>query len=98
MLLLIGIAVIRLTVGKVIVRPRVIGKIATVLQMIVVVWILLDWDRDLNMRWFKAWTLGAAICTGLSGLFYVWDGVKQLGSHPASSPTVKNNKPRSEQR
>jgi len=92
LLLLIGIAVIRLTVGKVVVYPRIIGKIATVLQMIVVLWVLLDWDRDLNARWFLVWTLGAAVCTGLSGLLYTWDGVKQLGSHPASSPTVKNGK------
>ena len=89
--LLIGIAVIRLTVGKVVVRPRIMGKIATVLQMIVVIWILLDWDRDLNVHWIKVWTLGAAICTGISGLLYVWDGVRQLGSHPASSPTVKGS-------
>jgi CDP-diacylglycerol--glycerol-3-phosphate 3-phosphatidyltransferase len=87
LLLLTGIAVVRFTVGKVIVRPRIMGKIATVLQMIVVIWILLDWDRDLNVRWLKTWMLGAAICTGMSGLLYVWDGVKQLGSHPASSPT-----------
>ncbi|MFZ0825917.1 MAG: CDP-alcohol phosphatidyltransferase family protein [Verrucomicrobiia bacterium] len=90
LLLLLGIAVVRLTVGKVVVRPRVIGKIATVLQMIVVVWILLKWDRDLSGRWLKVWTLGAALCTGVSGLLYVWDGVKQLGSHPASSPMVNS--------
>ena len=90
LLLLIGIAVVRFIVGKVIVRPRIMGKIATVLQMIVVLWILLDWDRDLNARWLKVWTFGAAICTGVSGLLYIWDGVKQLGSHPASLPTVKN--------
>src|ERR1700690_1568053 len=57
LLLLVGIAVIRLTVGKVIVRPRLVGKFATVLQMIVVVWILLDWDRDLSARWLKVWTI-----------------------------------------
>lgn len=90
-LLLLGIAVIRLTVGKVIVRPRVVGKIATVLQMIVVLWILLGWDGGLAGRWLKAWMLGAALCTGLSGLFYVWDGVKQLGAHPASSAARQQN-------
>jgi cardiolipin synthase (CMP-forming) len=87
LLVLTGIAVVRFIVGKVIVRPRVIGKIATVLQMIVVIWILLDWDRDWNVRWLKIWTYGAGICTGLSGLLYVWDGVKQLGAHPASLAT-----------
>ena len=91
LLLLIGIVVIRLTVGKVIVRPRLTGKIATVLQMVVVIWILLDWDRDLNARWLKVWTIGAAAFTGVSGLLYVWDGVRQLGSHPASSAEIENH-------
>ena len=85
LLLLTGIVVIRLMVGKVTVRPRVFGKIATVFQMAVVIWILLDWDRDLNARWFQVWTIGAAVFTGVSGLLYVWDGVRQLGSHPTSS-------------
>ena len=89
LLLLIGIFVIRLIVGKVVVRPRLAGKIATVFQMVVVIWILLEWDRDLNVRWFKVWVIGAAAFTGISGLLYVWDAVKQLGSHPASSP-IKN--------
>jgi cardiolipin synthase (CMP-forming) len=87
LLLLIGIMVIRFTVGKVTVHPRLIGKIATVLQMAVILWILLRWDKDLGERWLKTWTAGAAVCTGVSGLLYIWDGVKQLGSHPASSPT-----------
>ena len=88
LLILIGIVVIRLTVGKVRVRPRLSGKIATVFQMIVVVWILLDWDRDLNANWFRVWTICAAVFTGLSGLLYVWDGTKQLGAHPASSAST----------
>ena len=86
-LILTGMVVIHLTVGKVAVRPRFTGKCATVLQMVVVIWILLRWDEDFGERWLKAWTLGAAAFTGVSGLLYIWDGVKQLGSHPASSPT-----------
>jgi len=84
LLILIGIFVVRFTVGKVTVRPRIAGKIATVFQMAVVVWVLLEWDRDLNVCWFRTWTIGAAVFTGVSGLLYVWDGVKQLGSHPTS--------------
>ena len=87
LLVLIGIAVVRFIVGKVVVHPRIMGKIATVLQMIVVLWILLDWERNLNARWLAVWTIGAAVFTGLSGLLYVWDAVKQLGAHPASSAT-----------
>ena len=87
LLILIGMVVIHLTVGKVAVRPRIMGKCATVLQMAVVIWVLLKWDQDLNPLWLKYLMAGAAVCTGVSGLLYVWDGVKQLGSHPTSSPT-----------
>jgi CDP-diacylglycerol--glycerol-3-phosphate 3-phosphatidyltransferase len=87
LLLLVGLVVIQLTVGKIKVRPRMIGKVATVLQMICVGWILFRWDKDLRPAWFFTWTLGAAICTGISGLLYVWDGMKQLSSHPTSSAT-----------
>jgi CDP-diacylglycerol--glycerol-3-phosphate 3-phosphatidyltransferase len=81
-LLLAGMVVIHMTVGKLAVRPRLIGKAATVLQMVTVLWILLKWDA----RWGLRWAGGAAVCTGLSGLLYTWDGVRQLSAHPASSP------------
>jgi CDP-diacylglycerol--glycerol-3-phosphate 3-phosphatidyltransferase len=84
LLVLIGIVVVRFTVGKVIVRPRIIGKIATVLQMTVVIWILMKWGEGRGTHWLDVWMIGAAVCTGVSGLLYVWDGVKQLGSYPAS--------------
>jgi len=87
LLILLGVAVIRFTVGKIVVRPRFTGKIATVLQMAVVIWILLKWDFGHGVLWLKYLTFGAAIATGVSGLLYVLDGIKQLGSHPASSPT-----------
>ena len=84
-LILIGMVVIHLMVGKVKVRPRIIGKAATVLQMVVVLWILLKWED----RWLSVWTIGAAVCTGISGLLYVWDGSRQLSAHPSSSPKLK---------
>ncbi len=89
LLILLGVAVIRFTVGKIVVRPRFTGKIATVLQMAVVIWILLKWDFGRGVLWLKYLTLGAAICTGVSGLLYVLDGIKQLGTHPASSAIKK---------
>ena len=84
-LVLIGLIVLQMTVGKVTVRPRLLGKVATVLQMIVVLWILLKWKQ----RWIEVWTIGAAVCTGVSGLFYVWDWIRQVSAHPTSSPVVK---------
>jgi cardiolipin synthase len=89
LLLGIGVVVVRLVVGHVTVRPRVTGKIATVFQMVAVLWILLRWDFIFHGEFLPVWILGAGLFTGVSGLFYVWDGTKQLGSHPASLPTAK---------
>lgn len=82
-LLLAGTIVIQWTAGKVKVRPRFLGKVATVLQMSVVVWVLLKWPE----KWLLALTSSAAVCTGISGLLYVWDGTRQMSAHPASSPS-----------
>lgn len=81
--LLIGLAVIHLIVGKVKVRPRMVGKVATVLQMASVLWILLKWHNSALV--YITW--GAAICTAVSGVWYVFDGMKQLGAHPSSLPS-----------
>jgi cardiolipin synthase len=82
-LLLIGLLVIHLMVGKVEVRPRLSGKAATVLQMIVILWVLLKW----NEKTLDGLCVAAAVCTGVSGLLYIWDGGRQLGAHPTSSPS-----------
>jgi hypothetical protein len=71
--------------GKVTVRPRVVGKVATVLQMILVVWTLLKW----NEKWLPYWTMGAGVLTAISGLLYVLDGMVQLNASPRSSADGK---------
>ncbi len=97
-LLLVGLVVIQMIVGKVKVRPRLVGKVATVLQMVVVLWILIQQQEvellhKVSARPEHTWQLllswlatGAALFTGVSGLLYVWDGSRQLGAHPSSSP------------
>jgi len=92
LIILIGYGVIHATIGKVKVRPRIPGKIATVLQMISLIWILMKWDTEFPPIWFSLWTYGAAICTGISGLLYVWDGMKQLSLHPNSSASPEERK------
>ena len=82
-LLLTGLVVIQMICGKTAVRPRMLGKIATVLQMITVLWTLLKWSD----QWLEYWAPAAAITTGISGLLYTWDGVRQLSASPKSSPT-----------
>jgi CDP-diacylglycerol--glycerol-3-phosphate 3-phosphatidyltransferase len=89
LLLGIGAVVIRAVVGKITVRPRLLGKVATVFQMLVVIWILLRWDLLYHGLLLQIWILGAGIFTGISGLFYVFDGMRQLSEHPASSPIHK---------
>ncbi len=87
LLILIGMAVIHYMVGAVVVHPRYAGKIATVLQMAVVMLILFKWDFGGGGFWMRSVALGAAVFTGVSGLLYTWDGMRQLGSHPSSLPT-----------
>ena len=90
LLLALGAVVVRLTVGKITVRPRLTGKIATVLQMTVVLWILLNWSEEEYGVWLEYLLLGAGLFTGISGLLYIWDGTRQLGTHPSSLPAKKN--------
>lgn len=82
-LVTIGMVVVQVVCGKVTVRPRVVGKVATVLQMILVLWTLLKWDP----AWLRYWIIGAAVCTAISGWLYIWDGMQQLSASPRSSAT-----------
>jgi CDP-diacylglycerol--glycerol-3-phosphate 3-phosphatidyltransferase len=84
----LGVIVVHFTVGKVTVRPRLTGKIATVLQMTVVLWILLQ-RTETHVVYLQIIGLGAGLFTGASGLLYVWDFMQQIGSHPASSAVKK---------
>ena len=81
-LLLIGLVVIHYICGRIKVRPVLIGKAATVLQMTCILWGLLKW----NVNWLLGWAIGAAVCTGVSGMIYVFEGVRQLSASPSSSP------------
>jgi CDP-diacylglycerol--glycerol-3-phosphate 3-phosphatidyltransferase len=87
LLLLIGLGVVYITIGRVKVRPRIVGKIATVLQMACVLWLLLKWDAALGPVWWHWLTIAAAVFTGSSGLWYIWDGARQLAASPKSFPS-----------
>jgi cardiolipin synthase len=82
---LIGFFVLQTTVGKVHVQPRLAGKVATVLQMILIVWTLLKW----NEKWLPYWVIATGIFTAISGLLYVLDGMVQLNASPGSSASSK---------
>jgi cardiolipin synthase (CMP-forming) len=88
--ILLGMLVIQMTVGKVRVRPHLVGKVATVLQMVCVLWLLLKWDAGVGERWSFWLSVAAAVCTGISGWFYVWDGVRQLSASPSSAAVKRD--------
>ena len=82
-LVVLGLGVVQFTVGKIAVRPRVTGKVATVLQMAVVFWTLLGWSSE-GQWWIAA---AAAGLTLVSGTQYLLDGMRQLSASPRSGPT-----------
>lgn len=83
LLLLAGALVIYMTCGRAEVRPRWAGKVATVLQMATVLWILFKLDTG-----WRLWVAAAAtLMTAGSGIQYVFDGARQLSASPRSGPT-----------
>jgi CDP-diacylglycerol--glycerol-3-phosphate 3-phosphatidyltransferase len=83
-ILLLGSMVIHYTCGKVRVRPRITGKIATVLLMVVVTWTLLKW----NSASIFYLALATALTTIGSGVLYLVDGVRQLNASPRSASSA----------
>lgn len=81
-ILVLGLAVIHFTCGHVAVIPRITGKSATFLQMVMVVLTLADlWP---SLRDGLAWV--TLVATVISGLQYSRDGLLQLGANPKSGP------------
>jgi CDP-diacylglycerol--glycerol-3-phosphate 3-phosphatidyltransferase len=76
LILLAGSMLIHMLAGKVTARPRIVGKCATFFQMITLGWVLLKIDKP-----SFEWPLYAAgFFTLVSGIWYVFDGVKQLAA------------------
>ena len=77
LMLLAGTVLIHMLAGRVTARPRIVGKCATFFQMIVLGWVLLKVERP-----SYEWPLYAAgFFTLVSGIWYIFDGMKQLGAH-----------------
>ena len=85
-ILVLGLAVIYFTTGKLKVVPRFIGKISTVMQFALVVWTLQKWDA--NLMFYLA--LATAMVTATSGIIYVRDGMKAISQSPLSLPEHRN--------
>ena len=72
--ILVGAVVLHLLNGKVRVKPNWTGKVATVLQMIAIAWVMLQF-RFLPLIFV---VICAGLFTFISGVVYVLDGVRQL--------------------
>lgn len=72
--ILLGSAVLHVLNGTVRVRPSWTGKVATVLQMAAIAWVMLQM-RIPPLTWV---VFAAGFFTLLSGVIYVRDGVRQL--------------------
>jgi CDP-diacylglycerol--glycerol-3-phosphate 3-phosphatidyltransferase len=73
LILLAGMVAIHCAWGKFVARPRLLGKAATVLQIAAVLWTLLQCPP----RLLPFFTAGAGLFTVGSGLFYLYDFMRQ---------------------
>lgn len=71
--ILLGCALLKFFTGDVEVRPSMLGKIATALQMAAVAWVLLQLPSEKWVVW------AAGLFTLLSGIGYIWRGMTALG-------------------
>src|SRR5207245_392481 len=83
--ILVGAMILYLLNGKVHVKPKWTGKVATVLQMVAIGWVMLQ----LHFLPLLYVVIAAGVFTAASGIVYVTDGVRQLQAaghaHPAKS-------------
>lgn len=82
-ILILGLGILHFTFGTIKVRPKLTGKVSTVLQMSVVLWSLLLWPKPM----FNYICIAAAIFTIAAGLQYIFDGLRQLSKSPSSTPS-----------
>ena len=86
-LLLLGYFLIHFLAGGMKVKPHFLGKVATVLQMAAVLWVLFKLDPG-AFDWI---CLGTGVFTAVSGLIYLFIFMRLLAKHPSSLPTSKND-------
>ncbi len=80
--ILVGTMILYLLNGKVHVKPNWTGKVATVLQMIAIGWVMLQL-RFIPLLYV---VIAAGVFTLISGIVYVTDGVRQLQAEGHAHP------------
>lgn len=77
LLLLGGAILLQFMQGNFVARPRVVGKISTVCQMITIGWVLLRIEPSA----FRYPLYAAGFFTLVSAIWYVYDGVRAFSGH-----------------
>jgi len=75
--ILVGATVLHLLNGKVRLRPSWTGKVATVMQMCAIAWVMLQL-RFIPLPYI---VIAAGVFTFISGVIYVLDGIHQAQEH-----------------
>ncbi len=80
--ILVGAMILYLLNGKVHVKPNWTGKVATVLQMVAIGWVMLQF-QFIPLLYV---VIAAGLFTLVSGIVYVTDGVRQLQAEGHAHP------------
>ena len=82
MIVVTGSTLVYLTMGSLEVRPHILSKTSSVLQMVCIGWVLLKLPAQ-GTFWLA---VGASVTTAITGLMYVRDGIRQFSAHPMAHP------------
>ncbi len=82
MIVVTGSTLVYLTMGSLEVRPHILSKTSSVLQMVCIGWVLLKLPAQ-GTFWLA---VGASVTTAITGLMYVRDGIRQFSEHPMAHP------------
>ena len=82
MIVVTGSALVYLAVGDLKVRPHILSKVSSVLQMVCIGWVLFKLPGVVTF-WLA---VGASVTAAITGLMYVMDGIRQFSEHPMAHP------------
>ena len=77
-----GSVLLYVVTGNVTVKPLFMSKTSAVLQMVTIGWVLFKLPMT-GTLWLA---VAVSITTGITGLLYVSDGIRQFSEHPAAQP------------
>ena len=77
-----GSVLLYVVIGNVEVKPLFMSKTSAVLQMVTIGWVLCKLP-SMGTFWLA---VAVSVTTGITGLLYVREGIRQFSEHPAGQP------------